>query len=158
MKNNQQDISKFNLFQYQQNILPILLGWGTGSSMSGIIWLRGGNQWWRGVGSQFLGWGLINALIAWVGIKNAQKKAKQLQSGEINQIEHKRQTKTFKLILWLNAGLDIGYILGGHKLIQSSKDNLMRSGVGWGIICQGAALFVWDILLARLIQQKKYDS
>lgn len=148
----------FNLYTYQQDAMPILLGWGIGSTLAGLVWRRSASSWLRGLGIQFIGWGIVDALIASFAIANAANKSAQVDSGEITKVEHRRQSEQFERIVWLNALLDIGYILGGSRMVKRSQQNRQRRGMGWGIIIQGLFLFIWDVLLASTARRKRRDT
>jgi hypothetical protein len=137
-----------NLYTYQRRVMPILLGWGIGSIVSGLIWLLGCSQKMRGMGSQFFGWGLVDSLIAIFAIASADRKTMLLESGEVTPGEHLQQAVQFERFVWFNALLDIGYVIGGIRLAKRSPQEPRRRGIGWGILIQGAFLFVWDVLLA----------
>jgi hypothetical protein len=112
----------------------------------------------RGFGSQFLGWGVIDLIIALFGLKSADKNEDKLRSGAISQSEHHRQAINFERFVGLNVLLDLGYCLGGWKLVQQSPQNRFRQGVGWGIIFQGGILFLWDIFLALFAMQQRHEQ
>ncbi len=73
-----------NLYTYQAKAMPILLGWSAGSVVAGTLWLRSAGKFWRGLGSQFLGWGAIDGLIAGFALRGAAKSAARLESGAIS--------------------------------------------------------------------------
>ncbi|NJM05009.1 hypothetical protein HC891_00430 [Candidatus Gracilibacteria bacterium] len=47
----------------------------------------------------------------------------------------------------VNAGLDVGYILGGLALLRSEQPG--RQGMGLSIVMQGAFLLAYDAWLAN---------
>lgn len=153
--NASENRQEYNLFTYQQQVMPVLLGWGVGSIVSGLIWMRSTADWLRGLGSQFLGWGIVDSLIAAFAIRNAAQKNGLVEVGEITQDEHHRQSVQFERIVWLNALLDIGYIFGGIWLAKRNPTNQQRQGMGWGILIQGGFLFIWDVLLASVAKRKR---
>jgi hypothetical protein len=58
--------------------------------------------------------------------------------------------------LWLNVGLDVGYVLVGLTLLLIGWRTLRRPGLvgaGLGVVVQGAALAVLDLLLASQISR-----
>lgn len=147
-----------NLYTYQKKTMPILLGWAAGSVIAGLLWLRSSNKFWRGLGSQFLGWGVINGLIAGFALRGASKNAVRLESGEISPAEHQRQWVQFERFVWLNVLLDKGYITAGAWLALRNPQDAQRRGIGWGVAIQGAFLLIWDILLASLSWNKRRFS
>jgi hypothetical protein len=54
------------------------------------------------------------------------------------------------MIVLINAGLDIGYVLSGLWLIRTAKRRAERVGMGAGIVPQGLFLFGLDSLLTWL--------
>lgn len=137
----------FNLFRFQLQAFPVLLGWAVGSMVAGWFWWRSGNAWLRGLGSQFLGWGLIDGLIAAFGLRQAGKSHHRFRSGELTPADHDRQRRNFEKIIAFNSFLDVGYILGGAWFLRKSAGQSLRQGIAWGIILQGGFLLIWDILL-----------
>ncbi len=144
-----------NIFTFQVRAMPILLGWAGGSILAGLLWQRERDPWFKGFGGQFIGWGIINGLIALFGLRGAQKNAARFTSGEISLEEHTRQTNQFRNLVAINTALDVGYIAAGAWLAGSKNSpDPQRKGMGWGIILQGAFLFVWDLLLTLLVMQR----
>jgi len=144
-----------NLYTYQVRAMPILLGWSVGSVVAGAIWLLSAAKFWRGLGSQFLGWGAIDGMIAGFALRGAAKSAARLEAGEIAPAEHQRQWLQFERFVWLNVLLEIGYVLGGIWLKRSNPHDPQRQGMGWGIAIQGGFLLIWDILLASISRSKR---
>lgn len=151
--NKKQD--QFDLYTFQRRTLPVLLGWAAGSIVAGGLWWRSSQQWLRGLGSQFLGWGLIDGLIALFGLRSAIENTTKFGQGEISSTEMQTQTQRFERILWVNTSLDIGYLLFGGWFINRARGNDQRRGIGWGIILQGGFLFIWDLLLLLLLRLKR---
>src|SRR6267378_3140203 len=59
-------------------------------------------------------------------------------------------------LLWLNAGLDVGYVLVGVSLAITGWKlgrRLGLVGAGIGVVVQGAALLLLDLLLASRISR-----
>lgn len=147
-----------SLYRYQMQAMPVLLGWAVGSATAGLIWLRSAGKFWRGLGSQFLGWGVIDGLIAGFALRGATENVARLEQGEISPEEHQRQWLQFERFVWLNVLLDIGYVLGGAWLKRSQPQDQQRQGMGWGIIIQGGFLLIWDILLASISRNKRHGN
>ena len=58
--------------------------------------------------------------------------------------------RNLRRLLWFNAALDVGYMAGGVWLARSKgRDDANWRGQGWGIVVQGAFLFVFDLVHAR---------
>jgi len=147
-----------NLYTYQKQAMPVLLGWSAGSILAGLLWMGSERRLWRGLGSQFLGWGAIDGLIAGFALRRATKNASRLDSGEISPVEHQRQWLQFERFVWLNVLLDLGYIVGGAWLRQRNPKDPQKQGMGWGIILQGGFLLAWDIILATISRSKRLGS
>ena len=147
--------AKFNLFEFQRRAMPVLLGWASGSIASGLLWLAAPDQWLRGLGSQFAGWGLIDGIIALLALRGAARNADRLAAGAVDAQEHDRQARQFEAIVWANAALDVGYALGGYGLLKRSPDHEGRRGMGVGIMIQGLFLLAWDVALALLVRSKR---
>jgi hypothetical protein len=154
MNNSRKKQEQFDLYAFQRRTLPVLLGWAVGSIVAGGFWWRSSQQWLRGLGSQFLGWGLIDGLIALFGLRSARANATKYSQEEISKSEMHTQTQRFEQILWANTGLDIGYLLFGSWILNRARGNDQRTGIGWGIIFQGGFLFIWDLLLLLLLRSK----
>ena len=148
----------YNLYRYQFNAMPVLLGWGLGSLAAGLVWMRSSSQWLRGLGGQFVGWGAIDGLIAGFALRGAERNAARLAGGEISPAVHDQQAVQFERIVWLNAVLDIGYLAGGLWLLRRGANQPNRRGMGLGVLIQGAFLFVWDILLASCAQRQRQNT
>jgi len=119
--------------------------------------LRSRSDWLRGLGSQFFSWGAVDSVIAVFALRNAEKKSRQFEQGEISKDEHIRQAGQFEQFIWLNTLLDIGYIVAGNAFANRYPDNRYRQGMGWGVIIQGAFLFIWDLFLVLIAQRKRRD-
>jgi hypothetical protein len=156
----------FNLYKFQQGVFPLLLGWALSSIVAGIFWWRSQNKATAGFGSQFVGWGVINAILALFALKSAGGNLERQAQGEISLAEHTRQAQSFERLILLNAGLDFGYIAAGAWLGTKSPKRsdklyanriLFRKGMGWGIVAQGSFLLIWDILLALLVHKRRNE-
>jgi hypothetical protein len=143
-----------DLFIYQQRSFPLLLAWSLGSVIVGWLWRRPASVFWRGLGDQFIGWGLVDGLIAGFGLRGARRNAGLCKNGQMDLVEVHRQRRNFSLIIGLNIFLDLGYMLLGRSLINRSQEEYRR-GMGWGILVQGGFLFIWDVLLLLFIPEKR---
>lgn len=156
MSNNIQGQEQFNLYRFQKRALPVLLGWSAGSIVAGSFWLGSSRLRLQGFGSQFLGWGLIDGLIALFGLKAANKNIAKYDRGEVNSTDLLRQTKNFERILWVNTFLDVSYILFGNWITDRARDTERQRGIGLGIIFQGAFLLIWDLLLLLFMKTNQH--
>jgi hypothetical protein len=111
----------------------ILIAWSISSIMVGAVLLLLPISILQGIGLQALLWGIIDALIAGIGIFR-------------NQEQSADKAARF---LRINVFLDIGYQLIGALLIVLLWTNAFLLGNGIGIMVQGAFLFVLDLYFYR---------
>jgi hypothetical protein len=144
-----------NVWQWQERISKRLMMWAGVSMVVGLL-LRRGGKFWRGVGEQFMGWGLVNALIAFFGQSAAWSKVDSYDNPGETQVLREERDNLSKL-LWLNAGLDVLYMLGGRAFARRDKGDGKRRGVGLGIVLQALFLLVFDVLHAKEVEQAKVE-
>jgi hypothetical protein len=141
-----------NIWQFQFHLTRRLLIWSVLSMVTGGLLQVPRNRFTRGMGQQFAAWGLVNALIAIFGQRSAQKQVAQLPEPPATEtITHEAQN--LRNILWINTGLDVGYVAGGTALaLTKGKTDPGWRGHGIGIIIQGALLFFFDLFHALKIR------
>ncbi|MCB0133134.1 MAG: hypothetical protein KDD78_19865 [Caldilineaceae bacterium] len=143
------------IWTFNEKVTNRLFVWSGLSMALGLVLQANRAAFWRAVGIQAMAWGAIDALIAWLGRRSA---AKQLAAGPTAAAEI-GQARRLRWLLWLNALLDLGYMAGGTRLMRGStgsdqppsETNAARRGHGWGILVQGAFLFVFDLWHALTI-------
>jgi hypothetical protein len=137
-----------NIWQFQSNLTRRLLIWSFLSMIGGALLQISRNGFLRGMGVQFTAWGLIDALIAVFGDQAAKKRATQLRDPMAPEVIRSEIQKLRK-ILWVNSGLDMGYVSGGAAmaLIKGKNDDSWR-GHGIGVVLQGAFLLIFDLFHA----------
>lgn len=150
--------SEFDLYRFQLHTLPILLGWAISSVIVGLLLIRTSGRSRKSTGWQFILWGLIDGVIAGLGLRAAQSKGGLYEQGVITPIAQKKEALAFERIVWLNALLDVLYVLFGSRLIARSQQREDRRGMGWGILIQGAFLLVWDIWLGMAVHEKRHSA
>jgi hypothetical protein len=142
-----------NIWSFQQTLTRRLLIW-SGLSVGGglgLLWL---NPFWRGFGIQALAWGLIDAAIAFFGSLSARRRYAKLPDPLAPACVHNESQKLRRL-LWVNAGLDVGYMAGGLALVLTlGAANPAWQGHGWGIVMQGGFLFLFDSYHAWIIRER----
>ena len=119
-------------------LLSVVLG----ALLLGLIyWRKAGAPFLRHFAIQLLAWGVIDAALVGWGWKNLAYRdydgAMQLQK-----------------FLWLNVGLDAGYVGVGITLALAGwwlGKRLGALGAGVGVMVQGFALFVLDLRLLTVI-------
>lgn len=129
-----------NIWQFSSLVSQRLLTWNIANLIAGVGLLVRGR---RGVGSQFIGWALINMAIAVFGERSNQARAARPDA--ISPLIREGQARNLRRLLWINAGLDVLYMLGGFLFALRAKKK-QRRGMGIGIIIQGAFLFVFDVI------------
>jgi hypothetical protein len=140
-----------DIWQFQSALSQRLIRWSSGSVVVGAAMMLNPDDLWRGVGAQFVGWGVIDALIAWLGQRSARKKA---AAPDAHDGERQAEARAnLRRVLWINTGLDVGYVAGGIVLAQTKgRENPFWRGSGWGIAVQGGFLFVLDLVHALLLR------
>jgi hypothetical protein len=143
-----------NIWEFSELLSRRLLSWNILNILIGLtLWLR--SPFWRGVGSQSIGWGLINSAIAIVGGAVTHQRFKNLPD-PLSANVTSREARNLRRILWVNTFLDVLYILGGARFSQTQdKTDKLRQGIGAGIVIQGALLFVFDLVHARSVPNER---
>ena len=147
-----------DLFTYQRRVLPVLLLWGAGNAAVGVRWWRGHSPFLRGVGMQCAAWGAIDAVIAFAGLRGARRKGDALAHGTLSEGTHAAEARTFERILWLNAGLDVGYALGGVLFMRRNREDAQRRGMGAGVIAQALFLLAFDAVNGIVVRTRRAAS
>lgn len=142
------------IWVFQERVSTLLFNWNAANIAVGLIgWTRGG--FWRGVGSQAVGWGLINWTIAATGSHFGRKRREALPDPDSPEVFKQEQTN-LRNILWVNWGLDLLYIWGGWRFLRGAKPSeSVRAGTGAGIMLQGLFLFIFDSLMLREVVEVK---
>lgn len=141
----------FDIWRFQNTVSRRLLWWAT-LNVGGGLWMQQQrNKFWRGVAMQSISWGAINAGIAIVGSWVARLRYNN-QATPYHREVTAREERNLRRALWINAGLDVGYVLGGLLLVwtRGTRDRLMR-GNGWGIVIQGGFLLIFDVVHALIM-------
>ena len=127
-----------------------LLLWAVPSVLAGAVLILFGKPFWRAFGIQAFAWGAIDGLIAWVGLLRLQK----LPTTPSSFSEESKEAARMRKILWINNALDVLYMAGGAALIYflGASSDFWR-GTGWGVILQGAFLFLFDMMHALRVPE-----
>jgi hypothetical protein len=93
------------------------------------------------------GWNIVNLGIAGFALWSLRGQ----ETGDVGLESSLSEYFTFQKVLLFNAGLDIGYMLGGLYMMERSRrpniNNPERlKGFGQSIILQGAFLFGFDLI------------
>ncbi len=127
------------IWKFESDLTNRLLVWSILSLLSGIyIWFAT-NEFGRGLGIQFVAWSAVDAAIAIVGAGTAARRK--------STADPKDEAFFIRKALRINFGLDVLYILGGFWVIQTYSESFWQ-GTGWGIVLQGAFLFLFDLIHA----------
>ncbi len=127
------------IWKFESDLTNRLLVWSILSLLSGIyIWFAT-NEFGRGFGIQLVAWAVVDAVIAIVGARTAARRK--------STADPKNEALFIRKVLWINFGLDVFYILGGFWVIQTYSESFWQ-GTGWGIVLQGAFLFLFDLIHA----------
>jgi hypothetical protein len=132
--------------QKQKTAMGILGTWAIGNiAVGGILSTRqeGEAKYFNQMNA---GWNVINLAIAGFGYYGALK----ADPAAFDLYESLQEQHKLQKVLLFNAGLDIGYMMGGAYLIERSKNTTDRperlSGFGKAIVLQGAFLFTFDLI------------
>jgi hypothetical protein len=138
-----------NIWQFQSKLTHRLLLWSLFSVGLGALLQFPREHFLRGLGQQFAGWGFIDALIAIFGGRAAKKRYAELPDPLAPEIVE-GETRKLRKVLWINTGLDVGYVVGGTALaLTKGKTDSGWRGHGIGVIIQGGFLFFFDLFHAR---------
>jgi hypothetical protein len=114
----------------------ILIAWGIASAVIGGVLLLVPNSLLQGIGLQALLWGIIDLIIALVGVFRSKE----------------QPVEKITRFLRINVCLDVIYQIVGLVLIVVFWANAFLVGNGIGVIIQGAFLFGLDLYFYRKFQ------
>ena len=126
-----------------------LMVWGgasvlVGSTLLGLMRLRGHRSaLLEHFGIQTMAWGAIELVLALTGFQRL----------ELRDLAGATRLDRF---LWLNIGLDVGYVMVGMTLIVLGWRMARRLGpvgAGMAVVVQGSALALLDLVLANQISR-----
>lgn len=129
----------------QKISMMVLGGWAVGNIAVGTTLASqrsGEDRYFHGMNA---GWNLVNLGLATAGYLSATKG----DPGALGLYESINAQHQLQKIFLFNAGLDVGYMLGGAYLIERAKQTENKPerlrGFGKSIALQGAFLFVFDL-------------
>jgi hypothetical protein len=147
-------MEKQTIWHFQHTLTRRLFVW-SGFSIAAGLGMQLSNAFWRGVGAQAIGWGAIDAIIAWFGQRSAWKKQTRLPDLLSPPVVAK-ETRNLRRLLWINTFLDIFYVMGGLWVaLTKGRANHTWRGHGWGIVVQGGFLFLFDLYHALQLPRKE---
>ena len=136
-----------DIWNFQSQLTRRLTIWSLASIAFGLP-LLSVSPFWRGVGIQFIVWGVIDLLIAQFGATSAKRRKARLTPDDLADATPK-ESANLKRILLINAALEVLYVAGGSApSLTFGADNPEWRGHGWGIIVQGGFLFFFDLFHA----------
>lgn len=131
------------IWEFSDNLTRWLLRWALLSMAGGSALAASQDPLARGIGHQFVGWGLIDALVA---IGGRRFSARRQARAEVDPSLVQKEARNLRRLLWINAGLDVLYVLGGALLARSrGRRNAYWRGQGLAIIFQGTFHLVFDV-------------
>lgn len=147
-------LTTFNL--QQENILRvgmlILGGWAVLNILLGSFKLINSTRARRYFFQMNLYWNIVNLLVAGTALHIIFSDDAVTRA----LAESVRLHSWYKTILYLNIGLDLGYMMLGVYLKERSKNSIRSSEqlYGWGqaVVLQGFFLFVLDLVLVVLLE------
>jgi hypothetical protein len=150
------EVKGMNIWEFSALLTRRLRVWAGFSMALGALWARRESGFRQGMGMQFAGWGLINALIAFFGGSSTRRR-RQLPDSADPQVQ-RAEAERLRRLLWINTGLDIFYVLGGWLLARTrGAEDARWRGHGWGIIVQGGFLFFFDLIHASILPSPKKE-
>lgn len=141
--------SDHTIWDYQRSVSRRLLVLNVLNFVVGAV-LGRRTGFWRGVGVQAMSWALINMLIAVIGgvVGGRRERAADAHAPETLV----KETRNLRLLLWVNAGLDVLYMIGGWRWANRKGADPTTAGFqrgnGIGIVVQGAILMIFDVIHA----------
>lgn len=136
-----------DIWAFNRRVSRSLLSWNVVNIAAGFVLSTKGTLL-RAIGSQSIGWGLINIGIAVFGQKAADQRKASLPDPDSPDVQA-RERRNLTRLLAINAGLDLLYIWGGLRLARRRGAGSRTVGIGIGIMIQGLLLYVFDKSLLR---------
>mgnify|MGYP001413863504 CR=1 FL=1 len=125
--------------------MTVLGGWAVGNMALGAAMMgrkQGEDRYFHQMN---LAWNAVNFGIATLGYWQAQK----TDPAALDLYQSIQQQHGIQKVLLFNAGLDIGYMLGGAYLMERSKNTAKLPerlrGFGKSIVLQGGFLLLFDV-------------
>jgi hypothetical protein len=142
-----------SIWRFYEKLSRRLIAWNIVNFGTGVV-LQAFTSFWRGVGAQAIGWSAVNLAIGFFGQRGNERRAAQPEAHAPERMA--REARNIRAFLWLNAGLDILYMLGGlswaRRAAQKGGQNAeFQRGMGMGIVVQGGLLLIWDVINALIV-------
>lgn len=140
-------------YRRKSEAMTVLVGWGSANVLGGAAGaLAAEDRRWRQFYLMNAGWGAVNAALGAFGLRSARADGR----GAPSNAEGLQDLSRTERILLFNAGLDVGYVMGGLYLTERARRSAGGDrDRGWGqaVVVQGAALFAFDLLAYRYLQR-----
>ena len=131
--------------QHQRKAMLVLGGWAVGNIGLGLALRANRTGETRRFHEMNAIWNVINLGIAGFGYYAALREPATLGTFAALQKE-----QSFQKVLLFNAGLDVGYVLGGLYLLERARrpeaEGDQLRGYGKAVLLQGGFLFVFDLV------------
>ncbi len=138
-----------NIWQFQALVSRRLLVINLINVLIGILSSRS-DAFWKAVGGQAVGWGVVNIAIAVIGGWFGSRRAAHDDAMSASVLA--KESRNLRRLLWVNAGLDVLYMFGGWRFARHAAEaQAGRRGTGWGNVLQGAMLFIFDVIHAQRV-------
>ncbi|MFN8382422.1 MAG: hypothetical protein U0V02_10800 [Anaerolineales bacterium] len=128
-----------SIWKFESDLTSRLPVWSALSLLAGLYFWFAAIEFGRGFGIQLVAWGAVDAAIAIIGAKTSARRK--------STADPKKEALFIRRVLWINFGVDMVYILGGFWVIRTYSE-MFWQGTGYGIILQGAFLFLFDLIHA----------
>lgn len=147
-----------DIWRFQTVVSQRLLWWAVLNMVGGLWMQQQRNKFWRGIAMQSISWGAINAGIALIGSFFSRRRYNNHDNPYKSDITAGEE-RNLRRALWVNAGLDVFYVLGGLLLAwtRGRRDRLMR-GNGWGVVIQGGFLMLFDVVHALIMSADDHED
>jgi esterase/lipase len=143
------------VWDLQRVISKRLLIWSAASVLLGLVLIAVQVPFWTGFAIQAIAWGGIDAAIAVGGLWATRRRHARLPD-PIAPEPLAREEDKLRRLLWINTGLDVLYVAAGLVAVLTlGRTDTRWRGHGWGIVIQGAFLFVFDLLQAQRVPASK---
>ena len=136
------------IWEYQRLIIRRLIQLSLLSGGIGALMLPG-SRFWREFGKQFIAFSVIEMGIAWLGVRITGERHAALPD-PVAPDAVKRETQDLRRLLEASVYVDLATMFIGRFAIRRGS-----GGGGWGVLLQGAFLFLFDLFHAGNVPSDK---
>ena len=130
-------------WQRQLALSRVTIGWCVLSTAAGLPLAARGTGFWRAFGRQQVGWAAVDVGVV-VAADLLRRRRMRRAGNPYAPDVLRRERRTLRKVLAVNAAADALYVAGGAWLWRASPDRPERAGAGAGIVVQGAFLCAHD--------------